>query len=172
MFLRWLSLHPILRRSKYLCEFLKEDLANGFKKVGSDMEKESKVTGIEESWSPEGVQRCVINGAYDTHLTRLETLCSASLAICSKQRTYLKQIIISSDQLSSSLYQLGEGYKCLNQVAIKYNSNNQLFPSPKLEDLAMSLNHVSMQWGNQEVSILGKVQWDMLYYSHYNSQYI
>ncbi len=146
--MRWLQIHPLLQKSKYLCAFLKEDMANGFKEVQNEMEKETLVSEIEDMWSPEGVQRVVLNEIYDNHMVCLETLCTASLAISKKQKAHLKQVIIASDQLSSSLYQLGEGYKSLNEVAMKYNTDNPAGAAPKLSDMAVSLNNATVQWGN------------------------
>ena len=66
----------------------------------------------------------------------------------SRIRKLSKQLTMDLDQVSNTIFNIGECYAALYAVTTNFNKNINIGKNPYLDDIYLTLNNMMVSWGN------------------------
>ncbi|KAL4500560.1 hypothetical protein ABPG72_002984 [Tetrahymena utriculariae] len=148
---------PELKRSKFVEGFLTLTQEDAFSKLKKDGDKLVKQTKINQMITQNGEAQCVINQDINQFLKKTNDYLGNQDIIYKKVRKLCKQLIIDFDQLSTTLFSIGDCFSQSYNLSLHYNATIQE-KNPLLEELYIHLNNMSISWGNNITTQIKLVQ--------------
>lgn len=88
-------------------------------------------------------------------------------------RKLSKQLSLDLDQVSNTVFSIGECYAALYAASTNFNKNVNVGKNPNLDDIYLTLNNMMVSWGEQVLGQIKIVQKNMIYfykYAHYENE--
>ncbi|EGR31692.1 PX domain protein [Ichthyophthirius multifiliis] len=169
-FLNKLLKQPELKCSKYLEGFLGMTSDDQFLKLKKEGENLQKIQKVQNMVTINGKAECVINQEINQYLKKANEFFSNQDIIYKKIRKLCKQLIIDFDQLSTTLFSIGDCFSQQYQISYLFNNSNEN-QEPLLEELYINLNNLNVAWGNNITNQIKFVQENLSnWYKYYNNE--
>ncbi|CAD8135627.1 unnamed protein product [Paramecium pentaurelia] len=167
-FLQTLLQYELIRHDKWFYAFLSIKDDKDFKHIQKLSVLLSRVTKIEQIISLDGQIQLQINdnlGTYNHESALLINSIDLSYKTLQKDS---KQLLLDFDQLSNTIYNMGQTCTDLYQFTNKFNQSIPQGKQPKLDILYISMNNMLVQWGNNLTAQIKIVQEELCSFFKFN----
>jgi len=156
-----------LKASRFLMYFLSVEDANAFKNKQKEADKFTKISKIEEMSNLAGQVRLEITPELKSFGAHAGELFNQTDPIYKKIRKLSKQLTLDLDQVSNTIFSMGECFAALYAASTNYNKNVSVGKSPQLEDIYLTLNNMMVTWGEQMLGQIKIVQKNLCFFFKY-----
>ncbi|CAD8087533.1 unnamed protein product [Paramecium sonneborni] len=171
-FLKTVLKCELLRHDKWFFAFLSSKEEKDFKQIQKLSAQIQRVTKLEQIISIDGKIQLEINGNLNSHNIEATQLVN-SVDICYKKlRRESKQLLLDFDQLSNTIFNMGQTCADLYQLSNKFNQSIPQGKISQLDILYISMNNMLVQWGNNLTSQIKIVQEELCYFFKFHHHQI
>ncbi|CAK75248.1 unnamed protein product (macronuclear) [Paramecium tetraurelia] len=157
-FLQGLFQIELIRHDKWFYAFLSIKEEKDFKQIQKLSTQLSRVTKLEQIISLDGQVQLQINDNLVTYNQESSSLINSIDLSYKKLRKESKQLLLDFDQLSNTIYNMGQTCTDLYQFSNKFNQSISQGKISKLDILYISMNNMLVQWGNNLTAQIKIVQ--------------
>ncbi|EGR34144.1 PX domain protein [Ichthyophthirius multifiliis] len=175
-FLNKIFKSPELKNSKYIEGFLGMVSDEQFKQLQKESERLNKLQRVQNLENLNGKADCVINNDMNVFFKQNQDYLSNQETIYKKIKKLCKQLIIDFDQLSTTLFNLGDCFNQQHQITqnLKNRYSQDVFiyhilfyklmkiKVGLLDQIYINLNNACVQWGNVLTNQIKLVQENLI----------
>jgi len=155
------------KSNKFLYFFLNLEDENQFKVKRKEGDALRKVSRLEEVSNLAGEIPLDINANLKYYAAHAGELFNQTDPIYKKIRKLSKQLTVDLDQVSNTIFSIGECYAALYAATTNFNKNVAMGKNPYLDDIYLTLNNMMVSWGEQTLGQIKIVQKNMVYFYKY-----
>jgi hypothetical protein len=155
------------KSNKFLYFFLHLEDENQFKVKRKEGDALRKVAKLEEVSNLAGEIPLDINANLKYYAAHAGELFNQTDPIYKKVRKLSKQLTMDLDQVSNTIFSIGECYAALYAATTNFNKNVNMGKNPYLDDVYLTLNNMMVSWGEQVLGQIKIVQKNMVYFYKY-----
>ncbi|CAD8061070.1 unnamed protein product [Paramecium sonneborni] len=157
-FLQYLFQYELIRHDRWFQAFLSIKEEKDFKHIQKLSTQISRVTKLEQIISLDGQIQLQINDNLGSYNNESALLINSIEVNYKKLRKESKQLLLDFDQLSNTIYNMGQTCTDLYQFSNKFNQSIPQGKISKLDILYISMNNMLVQWGNNLTAQIKIVQ--------------